>query len=286
MQITPHLHAIRIPFQIPHPSGVSIERYVYAYLLVGDQLTLIDSGVAGSERVIAAYLQTMGKELQEIDKILHTHAHPDHIGATRAIQKESGCRIGIHWRERAWLEDVDCQARERPVPGFNTLVGDSVPVDDALEGGECLLVGDLQLQILHTPGHSPGSLSFLVTEDGALLSGDLVPRSGDLPIYEDPRASVASLRRLRKIPDLQVLLSSWDEPRYGDNAYRAIDEGIRYIERIESTVRYVVGTQAHPDPKESTQRVLELLEIPPILLNPLVEKTIKGHLCHLLPADG
>ncbi len=280
MQITPLIHAIRVPFTIPHPSGVPLDRFVYMYFLETEPPVLIDSGVAGSERILGSYLLPLGRTRSEIGQILHTHAHPDHIGATRAIREASGCRIAIHRRERSWLEDVDLQERERPVPGFGALVGGSVPVDDPLEGGECLSLGDLHLQVLSTPGHSPGSLSFLLVEERALFCGDLVPRTGDLPIYDDPRASITSLRRLQEIPDLRILLSSWDEPRYGEAVYKTIEEGVRYIEQIDGMIREIAGN-SRPDPREWTGHVLNRLHFPPNLMNPLLVRTIEGHMRYL-----
>ena len=89
-----------------------------------------------------------------------THAHPDHIGAVRAIREATGCSIAAHPAERAWIEDVELQNRERPVPGFAMLVGGSVHLDHELVDGDCIGPGETQageMQVFHTPGHSPGS---------------------------------------------------------------------------------------------------------------------------------
>ncbi len=96
------------------------------------------------------------------------HAHPDHIGAAAAIKSISGCTVAAHAAERQWIEDVKLQAGERPVPGFFLLVGGSVPVDQILQEGDVLhLEGGLGLEVLHTPGHSPG---------GRIFSGQLEGR--------------------------------------------------------------------------------------------------------------
>ena len=137
-----------------------------------EKICLIDSGVAGSEKIILDYLKATGRSPQEISRLILTHAHPDHIGAAAAIKRISGCTVAAHAAEKAWIEDVDLQAKERPVPGFRSLVGGSVQVDQTLQDGDVLhLESGLTLRVLHTPGHSPGSISLWLAEDGALFSG-------------------------------------------------------------------------------------------------------------------
>ena len=171
MQIAKNIHALRIPFNITDPSGKMIPRFVYVYLILGEKIYLIDSGVASSEKIILDYLKKIGRSPEEISTLILTHSHPDHIGAAKAIKSITGCIVAAHTAERAWIEDVDLQERERPVPGFQTLVGGSVKVDLVLQDGDILDLGDgNRLHVLHTPGHSPGSISLWLPEDwGAFL---------------------------------------------------------------------------------------------------------------------
>ena len=165
-----------MPFQITGPDGRRIDRFVYAYLIYGDEICLIDSGVAHCQRIIIDYLQATGRSPRDITRLILTHSHPDHIGSAAAIKGMTGCTVYAHALERAWIEDINLQAKERPVPGFFALVGGSVTVDKTLQEGDVLhLEGDLTLQVLHTPGHSPGSISLLLVEDGALMTSDAVP---------------------------------------------------------------------------------------------------------------
>ena len=282
MQITDHVHALKIPFQITDPSGQKIDRFVYAYLICGQKIYLIDSGVASSEKIILNYLKATGRSPDEISTLILTHAHPDHIGAAAAIKRISGCAVAAHAAEKAWIEDVDLQAKERPVPGFRSLVGESVQVDRTLRDGDVLhLENGLTLQVLHTPGHSPGSISLWLAEDGALFSGDAVPIAGDMPIYQDILASVRSIEMLASIPEIKLLLAAWDEPRSGREAYRIMDEGLQYLQRIHSSVLKVAG--ANPmlvelDPMQLCQRVLVELGLPGIMANPLVAASFQASL--------
>ncbi|MCX6674288.1 MAG: DUF6009 family protein [Methanothrix sp.] len=277
MQITNHIHALRIPFQITDQSGLKIPRFVYAFLIYGEKICLIDSGVAGSEKIILDYLNATGRSPEEISTLILTHSHPDHIGAAAAMKRISGCVVAAHAAEKAWIEDVDLQAKERPVPGFHTLVGGSVQVERTLQDGDVLhLEGGLALQVLHTPGHSPGSISLWLAEDGALFSADAVPIAGDMPIYQDIRASVRSIERLAFIPEIKLLLAAWDEPREGGDAYRIMAEGRQYLKRIHSTVLRVAGANPGISLMDLCRRTLEQLGLPQIMANPLVAASFQA----------
>ncbi|MDH3329312.1 MAG: MBL fold metallo-hydrolase, partial [Desulfobulbaceae bacterium] len=90
MKITNHIHAIKMPFQIPVAPGKTIERFVYSYLVFGSTVCLIDSGVAGSEQPIYDYMYKEGREPLDIGMMVLTHAHPDHIGSAAAIKERTG----------------------------------------------------------------------------------------------------------------------------------------------------------------------------------------------------
>jgi hydroxyacylglutathione hydrolase len=279
MQITDHVHALKIPFQITDPSGQKIDRFVYAYLIYGQKIYLIDSGVASSEKVILNYLKATGRSPEEISTLILTHAHPDHIGAAAAIKRISGCTVAAHAAEKAWIEDVDLQAKERPVPGFHSLVGGSVQVDRTLQDGDVLhLESGLTLQVLHTPGHSPGSISLWLAEDGALFSADAIPIAGDMPIYQDILESVRSIQKLASIPQIKLLLAAWDEPRSVREAYRIMDEGLQYLQRIHGSVHKVAGANPGISPMELCPRVLVELGLPGIMANPLVAASFQASL--------
>jgi len=203
-------------------------------------ITLVDTGINGCELQIFEYIQSTGRDPSEIALIVLTHSHPDHIGAARAIQQATGCSIAANPGERAWIEDIDLQNRERPVPGFTMLVGGPVQVDHELIDGEIIEPDETragEMLVFHTPGHSKGSISLFLHKEGALFSGDAVPVAGDLPVYDDAVASAKSVKRLRETTGIQYLLSSWDEPREGTPHTN------RWIWRLstsrKSTIRYL-----------------------------------------------
>jgi hydroxyacylglutathione hydrolase len=279
MQISDRIHALKVPFQITDRSGLKVPRFVYVYLIHGKKAGLIDSGVASSEQFIFDYLGKMGWRPDEISLLILTHSHPDHIGSALAIIEASGCAVAAHVAEKAWIEDVDLQFRERPVPGFHSLVGGSVSVDRVLKDGDILDLGDgLSLEVIHTPGHSIGSISLWLAEEGVLFSGDAIPLPGEMPIYDDPLASVKSIKRLKAIVGIKVLLSAWDQPREGEQAYRIMEESLRYIQRIHEAVTKIAGQQPTIAPMELTRGVLKELGLPDTMANPMVARTFLASL--------
>lgn len=277
MQITEHVHAIKLPFQITAGPGKTVDRFVYVYLIYGKKICLIDTGVSSSEKIIFDYVRKTGRSPDEISMIVLTHSHPDHIGAAHAIKRATGCGIAAHSKERSWIQDVELQSRERPVPGFHSLVGGSVEVDRVLEEGDVLDHGNgVNLEVFHTPGHSIGSISLLLHGDGALFSGDAIPLAGDMPVYEDVLASVRSIRKLKDIDGINVLLASWDDPRCGDRAYEVMDKALRHLQRIHDAVIRAEGNDPLPD--ELSRRVLEDLGLPGMNMNPLIARSFEANL--------
>jgi glyoxylase-like metal-dependent hydrolase (beta-lactamase superfamily II) len=284
MQITEHVHALKIPFQVTDTSGLKISRFVYIYLIYSRKICLIDSGVASSAQIILDYLNRTDKSPKDISLLILTHAHPDHIGAAKALKSMSGCAVAAHAAEKTWIEDVDLQARERPVPGFKSLVNGSVPVDLILQDGDVLDLGDgLSLQVLHTPGHSPGSISLWLSQEGALFSADAIPIAGGMPVYEDIRASALSIQRLKSVQGIKVLLSAWDEPRLGIEAYRSMDGGQDYLQRIHDAVIGVADVRL--DSMELCRRVLEELGLPRVMANPIVARSFQASMSMLNQRD-
>ncbi len=275
MKITQNIHALKHHFQIPVSPELKVDRFVYSYIVFGQAgVYLVDSGVAASAPAIADAIAQNGRSMADVRSLFLTHSHPDHIGAARLIQEKSGCKIYAHAGEKNWIEDVAQQVAERPVPGFDTLVAGSVRIDRLLADGETIeLEKDLSLQVIYTPGHSDGSLAFLFQNDGVLVSGDCVLLPGQLPIYDDVARGIDSVRKLKRLPGLKVLLSAWDEPRSGADALLKLDQSIGYLEKIQQTIRGIENAAAL-DRMELCRRVVKSLGLPPDAFNPLVIRSL------------
>ena len=280
MQITPTIHAIRHSFKIPIVPGVAIDRFVYSYIIYGEMVTLIDTGVAGCEVPLFDYIRSTGRDPSEIALIILTHSHPDHIGAAAAIERSTGCSVAAHPAERPWIEDVELQNRERPVPGFATLVGGSLLVDHELVDGDTIEPDETragEMLVFHTPGHSRGSISLFLHREGALFSGDAVPVAGGMPIFDDAVESVKSVKRLQGTSGIRVLLSSWDNPRTGDDPYQKMNRALEYLQKIQKTV-LAFSRDGITDPMELTRKTVSALGLPPEAVNPLLSRTFAANL--------
>lgn len=279
MQINENIHALKIPFHLIDPTGRRIDRFVYVYLIYGKKICLIDSGVASSDKFIFDYLRKTGRSPEEISLLILTHSHPDHIGAAASIKAASGCEVVCHEAERSWIEDVNLQFKERPVPGFNSLVGGSIKVDRVLQDGDNIeLDASVSAKVIHTPGHSKGSISVLLPGARALFSGDAIPIQGDMPIYEDPIESVISIKKLKAIPDINHLLAAWDDPQKGSIARKRMDDGLQHLQRIHEAVININRSHPAADPMELCRLVLKELGLPEMAANPLIAKSFESNL--------
>jgi len=285
MQITKHVHAIKIPFQVKTELG-TLDRFVYSYLINGNDICLIDSGVVTSEGVIFEYIEKIGLKPSDISLMILTHSHPDHIGSAKSIKEKSGCKVAAHPGERSWIEDIELQAKERPVPNFHSLVEGSVDVDDALEDGDVLDLGEnISLKVIHTPGHSEGSISIFTPEEGVLFTGDAIPLKGDLPIYDNIETSVESINKLKAIEGIKTLLASWDDPKEGEDVYHIMDEALNYLQHIHKSVIKINMENPSSNPLEFCKMVLKELGMPEMAANPIVAASFQSNLKSLENQD-
>lgn len=111
----------------------------------------------------------------KVDAIVHTHTHIDHVGATKGVQVETSARACIHEADRFLYELLPVQAAMIGVP-----LPDVAEMDGSLVDGASIRAGAIEMGVLHTPGHTPGSCTFVVTLGGAtrVFSGDTLFRRG------------------------------------------------------------------------------------------------------------
>jgi hydroxyacylglutathione hydrolase len=155
----------------------------------GDRAVIVDPGDE-APRLLQA-IQDAGVTL---DAILLTHTHFDHVGAVAPIARATGVPVYCPRIEVPVLQDVMAYV---PWPGFGPF--ESWDPEETVQGGETLELAGLTLDVIHTPGHSPGHVAYAVRGEQSLLSGDVLFQGSvgrtDLPGGDGPTLlrSIATL---------------------------------------------------------------------------------------------
>lgn len=119
---------------------------------------LIDTAFAKTVPLLLESIQSLGFRPEDIRQILHTHGHVDHAGGTARMVEVSGAETALH------RKDVETVEQGTPMTGayyvYGTSEFDTFRVDRPLDGGEVFEVGDTVIRVYHTPGHTPGAVTF------------------------------------------------------------------------------------------------------------------------------
>ncbi len=165
---------------------------------------MIDTGYIRDFEETKRLIETAGVNLRSVDLIVSTHSHCDHIGGNKKIQEISGCQIAIHQVDKQLIDSRDDWSTWYR---FYDQEAEFFPVDIALEEGDKLYLDDLELKIIHTPGHARGGISLYCPEERFLISSDAL-WDGDTgvlnTIVEGRDAPALALESLRKISSLNI----------------------------------------------------------------------------------
>lgn len=209
-EIAPNLHAIQL-----------LRVKVHA-ILEGDGVSLIDTGYAGSLPRLIKALAGLGRTVADVRRVICTHGHPDHAGGARALAR-LGVEILIHPADAVNLDLSLRSAIRSPSRGrLFAAITPPLPAFTPLEDGDVLpVLGGLE--VIHTPGHTPGSVCLFAPRGGLLFVGDALQRrfgrvSPASGLYsDDPAAARASVQRLAGL-DVKTLVFSHYPPLVDDPA--------------------------------------------------------------------
>jgi glyoxylase-like metal-dependent hydrolase (beta-lactamase superfamily II) len=207
---------------------------------------VIDPGPDGEEHLAQVIRAAAGLP---VGLVLVTHSHPDHLPLAARLADRTGARVAMH---------------------------------PELEDGDVVRIGRVELRVLHTPGHAPDHLCFVLGSDGAVFTGDLVLGQGSTMVTwpdGDMAAYLASLDRLAAAEPRLLFPGHWDpvtEPAAKIAQYR--DHRLDRERQILAEVRRAAGTA-----EELTLRVYGS-EVGEELL-PAAEMTLRAHLAKLV-TDG
>ena len=173
--------------------------------LIGD--TMIDSGTGFNFTRLRDLFRVLKMDMKNVRAIVNTHGHFDHIGGNGYFLN---AKVAIHKSDADIIEKADA---ELAAADFFDGKMHPHPVHRRLENGEKIQAGDMELEVIHTPGHTHGSICLLARKEGLLFSGDLVFKDGigrtDFA-NSDSNLMAASLDRVKALPVKQIL------PGHGD----------------------------------------------------------------------
>lgn len=169
------------------------------YLIEGDRPILVDTGTGFKVDQAIAEIKDLleGRDLQ---MIVLTHRHFDHVGGAKTIADEFSAKVMMAPRDSQVVREGDSEAT------LGTDFGGRIePIDVTdLEEGQILSTGLHDLEVIYTPGHSGGSIALYDRANRALISGDTV-FVGGIGRYDTPSASLQELvSSLRKLSELDV----------------------------------------------------------------------------------
>jgi len=209
----------------------------FGYVICEERLTLIDAGMPGSGALLGRSVAGLGRSLDELTRIVCTHGHPDHVGGVREL---AGDRVDVlmHPADFAGLQVTLGDAVRRPSRGrlFAYLARTPAQVVPARNGDILPVLGGLE--VIHTPGHTPGSICLYAARDRLLFVGDvLTSRRGRVSyasriFSDDIRAARASVKRLAD-RDVDTIIFGHDPP-WRDDAKGVLRELARRAYRERS----------------------------------------------------
>ncbi|MGZ5347353.1 MAG: MBL fold metallo-hydrolase [Solirubrobacterales bacterium] len=166
-----------------------VQENCFVFRRDGSEAALIVDPGDEAPRILAA-VEDLGAK---VEAILLTHTHFDHIGAVAPVAEATGAPV--------WVPEIEAPVLADPMawtpPGFGPFEG--YEADHTLNGGEKLELAGFEIDVIHTPGHSPGHVTFSIPDEQAIFSGDVLFQGSvgrvDLPGGDGPTL-MESLRNL------------------------------------------------------------------------------------------
>ena len=185
-----------------------------------NKAAVIDPSLGSTELI----LKIVEKRGLKIEQILLTHSHWDHIADLSLLKEKTGAPVFVHPLDAENVRDPGSDG----IPLFVVIRG--VEPDGFLEEGKEVLLGKLRIEVIHTPGHSPGSICLYLREQKTLLSGDTLFKGTignlHLPTGQAERMWV-SLRKLAALPPETKVI-----PGHGEDTLLSQETWLKNAEQL------------------------------------------------------
>ena len=182
------------------------------YIIGEEDLTIIDTGTGATIKSILKKIEKNGLKTDKIRKILLSHTHIDHSGGLAELYERFNPEVYVHKNEASWIETGEIK---KTLASWVNGVLKPVPVSHKLEEGAKLSFGRFNFDVLHTPGHSCGSICLYEKDKKILISGDTVFSNGNIGRFDLPTGSfkdlLNSIERLTQL-DVNILLPGHMKP--------------------------------------------------------------------------
>jgi glyoxylase-like metal-dependent hydrolase (beta-lactamase superfamily II) len=210
--------------------------FVNGFILRDDdgQVTLVDMGVKQSGKKVMAALASIGSRPSDVTRLMLTHAHPDHAGGAAYVAQQTGRDFGIHEADAGFAREGVSPPRDqhfllgrlmaRSKNGFPP-----VTVGETFTDGQVIPFAG-GIQVVHTPGHSPGHASYLLQESGVLITGD----------------AIFNIRGLR-----------WPIKAFCTDFRLTTETAVRLAELDYTTAAFTHGPELRDRPREHIRRFLQ-----------------------------
>ena len=150
-----------------------------AYLIVDNKLILIDTGFPGNAHRIVRFIRSIGRSEKDLKLIILTHYHIDHKGSARKLRSLTGAKIAAHMLDAPYIQGKIGAFKKvkNPFGQFFLFIAEilfwyeRVKVDLLLNNGDEIN----HLKVIHTPGHTMGSISLYDSEEKVIFPGDTMP---------------------------------------------------------------------------------------------------------------
>lgn len=206
------IYKVSLPLPGKHPGPVNV------YIFKGRETVLLDAGLNRHYAYLERALQEIGLSFNNIKKTILSHGHPDHYGAACRIKRHSSAKILIHEDDKITVET----GKEVPAAKYLTFLrlmgvpirmkicaaavacmyqnmAGNCRVDYTLRDGDTLELGDYTGEVVHTPGHTRGSICIYLPRENILFSGDHVLRHISPNAFVMLESDSALPRRLSQI---------------------------------------------------------------------------------------
>lgn len=186
--------------QVGGAGFTSTEDAAVFFICVNGRAAIVDAGCGGHGARLAANIHACGLGPDQVDYLLLTHCHFDHTGGAEDLRTRFNCAVVAHERDAAVLENGDST---RTAAHWYGTTMKPLSVDLKLSGNRSqLALGERQVEAIHTPGHTPGSVVYLVESDGQRV---LFGQDVHGPLHDDFASDVRAYRQsLTRMADLKA----------------------------------------------------------------------------------